>query len=248
MAPMPVSPKNYNGVAGPTFFEAVVMPEKMVAVLMDAGHLWKIGHAVINADWDTSKFIDLAHACVDSPKEAMFRIFFYDCFPYGGTSKNPMSKEFIDYKNNNFYKQRSALLNALAQSNYVALRRGALKMRGWTLRKKAIEKLMSGEKTSVSPSDITENFQQKSVDMKIGIDVAWMASRHIVDRIIIIGNDTDYIPAMKHARREGVQVVIVGFSALSASPNKKAVIVDLLEHADEYRIIKYHEGKFLIDR
>jgi uncharacterized LabA/DUF88 family protein len=68
---------------------------------------------------------------------------------------------------------------------------------------------------------------QKRVDIKIGLDVAWLASRHIVDRIALVTGDTDFIPAMKFARREGVQVVLV---SVGRRPHP-----DLIEHADEVR-------------
>ncbi|MDT5157346.1 MAG: hypothetical protein QOH51_1703 [Acidobacteriota bacterium] len=45
--------------------------------------------------------------------------------------------------------------------------------------------------------------------MKIGLDVAWLASKSIVEKIILVMADSDLIPAMKFARREGVQVVLV---------------------------------------
>ncbi|MEB3102917.1 NYN domain-containing protein [Ferviditalea candida] len=40
-------------------------------------------------------------------------------------------------------------------------------------------------------------------------NVAWLSSRNTVDKIILVTGDTDLVPAMKFARREGVQVVIV---------------------------------------
>ena len=45
--------------------------------------------------------------------------------------------------------------------------------------------------------------------MRIGIDVASLSLKRIVDRIILFSGDTDMIPAMKLARREGVQVFMV---------------------------------------
>jgi len=45
--------------------------------------------------------------------------------------------------------------------------------------------------------------------MRIGIDVATLTLKRLVDRIILISGDTDMIPAMKLARREGAQVVLV---------------------------------------
>jgi len=74
---------------------------------------------------------------------------------------------------------------------------------------------------------ITPELKQKHVDIKIGLDVAWLASRRIVDRIALVTADTDFIPAMKFARREGVQVVLV---PLGQKPRP-----DLVEHADELR-------------
>lgn len=45
--------------------------------------------------------------------------------------------------------------------------------------------------------------------MKIGLDVAWLSSKGIVERIILVIADRDFIPAMEFVRREGVQVVLV---------------------------------------
>jgi len=74
---------------------------------------------------------------------------------------------------------------------------------------------------------IRPEMDQKRVDIKIGLDVAWLASRQIVDRIALVTADTDFIPAMKFARREGVQVVLVTLGS--------RVSADLVEHADEVR-------------
>jgi uncharacterized LabA/DUF88 family protein len=74
---------------------------------------------------------------------------------------------------------------------------------------------------------VTPEIKQKHVDIKIGLDVAWLASRRIVDRIALVTADTDFIPAMKFARREGVQVILV---PLGQKPARS-----LAEHADEVR-------------
>lgn len=76
---------------------------------------------------------------------------------------------------------------------------------------------------------VTPVLRQKRVDMKIGLDVAWLASRRIVDRIALVTTDTDFFPAMKFARREGLQVVLV---PLDQRPRP-----DLVEHADEVRAV-----------
>jgi uncharacterized LabA/DUF88 family protein len=40
--------------------------------------------------------------------------------------------------------------------------------------------------------------------MRIGIDMANLSSNRSVDTIALATNDTDCIPAMKHARRSGL--------------------------------------------
>jgi uncharacterized LabA/DUF88 family protein len=49
----------------------------------------------------------------------------------------------------------------------------------------------------------------------------------LIDRIVVVSGDSDIVPAMKVARREGVQVVLT-----SLTHNVKA---SLREHADLYR-------------
>ena len=68
--------------------------------------------------------------------------------------------------------------------------------------------------------------------MKIGLDVAWLSSKRIVDRIVLVTGDSDFIPAMKFARREGVQVILV-------TMGHKLIKRELLEHADELRSVTF---------
>ena len=49
---------------------------------------------------------------------------------------------------------------------------------------------------------------QKQVDMKIGLDIAWLSIKKIVDRIVLITGDQDFIPVMKFARKEGIIVYL----------------------------------------
>jgi len=48
--------------------------------------------------------------------------------------------------------------------------------------------------------------KQKAVDMKIGLDIALIAMKRLADLLIIITGDADIVPALKLARREGMQV------------------------------------------
>ena len=84
---------------------------------------------------------------------------------------------------------------------------------------------------SPQAQDVYFSLEQKGVDMRLGIDVATLALKQQVERIIVISGDTDMIPAIKLARREGVQVALV------ALQNGAGVNKHLIEDSDLVRTI-----------
>ena len=125
----------------------------------------------------------------------------------------------------------SNLVRELSLKDNVAFRAGELSFDGWMIKKTAAEELARTSR-ALKADDFAPDLKQKRVDMKIGLDVAWLASRGIVDRIILVTANSDFVPAMKFARREGVQVVLVPMA-------HKMVKHDLLIHADEVRSVAY---------
>lgn len=95
-------------------------------------------------------------------------------------------------------------------ANSIAVRKGVLRFRGW--------------QTSTVSREPTPMFSQKGVDIKIGLDVAWLATKRIVDVIVLVTGDSDFIAPMKFARTEGVEVWLY---ALEKKP-----VITLIEHAD----------------
>ncbi|MFM6755247.1 MAG: NYN domain-containing protein, partial [Dolichospermum sp.] len=81
---------------------------------------------------------------------------------------------------------------------------------------------------AILDTDIQADLQQKGVDIKIeiGLDVASLTLKHTVERLILVTGDSDFIPAMKFARREGVQVVII-------SMGNSNIYSDFKEHSNE---------------
>ncbi len=57
-------------------------------------------------------------------------------------------------------------------------------------------------------NDVSYKLVQKGVDMKIGLDIAALALKRMVRKIVLISGDSDFIPAAKLARREGIDVVL----------------------------------------
>ena len=68
---------------------------------------------------------------------------------------------------------------------------------------------------------------QKGVDMRIGLDIATLAERGVVNQIVMITGDSDFVPAAKHARREGIDFVL--------DPMWAQISSSLSEHVDGIR-------------
>ena len=60
--------------------------------------------------------------------------------------------------------------------------------------------------------------------MKIGVDIASLALKRFVDRIVLISGDSDFVPAAKLARREGIDFIL--------DPMGAEVEPSLFEHID----------------
>lgn len=60
--------------------------------------------------------------------------------------------------------------------------------------------------------------------MKIGIDIASITYKKQVDQIILIAGDSDFVPAAKMARREGIDFIL--------DPMWSNIKDDLFEHID----------------
>lgn len=150
-----------------------------------------------------------AISCIDDTSEDLFRIFYYDCPPYGGTETNPIDQSVIKFKEQPLFSVRQRFLNEFKSNDYVAMRLGVCKRRGWTLTDSYIKTAIKGKHQPLKPNDVILSKEQKGVDMRIGIDVATLSLKRIVERIVLISGDIDMVPAIKLARREGIQVVLV---------------------------------------
>ena len=72
--------------------------------------------------------------------------------------------------------------------------------------------------------DFTPLIEQKAVDMKLGLDITLIAIKRLADLLIVITGDADIVPALKFARREGMQVCL--------DPLRHPVQPELAEHVD----------------
>ena len=191
---------------------------KKITVLIDGGHLRVyLKHAAKPVTSDYIEKVGLASALAT---EEIVRILYYDCALFNGTTRLPVSRAVQTHN------QATPLLYDLAQKDLFAVRRGALKFRGYVIKK--------NHQPSNPPvdADFVPKFQQKGVDMRIGLDMATIAANRSVELIALMTNDTDCVPAMKLVRRAGIQV------ALLCIPGCKPT-QELLSHADFKRSIPW---------
>jgi uncharacterized LabA/DUF88 family protein len=141
--------------------------------------------------------------------EILLKFFFYDSMPYSDSATNPISKNVIDFSKERAHHARTSFFRELGQMPCVALRKGDLRFRGWKLKEEYQNNLIKGTAKPLTEYDIMPDFEQKGVDMRIGIDMATLSLKRLVNRIILFSGDSDMLPAMKLARVEGVQIVIV---------------------------------------
>jgi uncharacterized LabA/DUF88 family protein len=70
----------------------------------------------------------------------------------------------------------------------------------------------------------------KGVDMRIGLNIAAYSALKDLDRIALVTADTDCVPAMKLARKSGVQAILISLPGIT-------VPRELAEHSDYVRIV-----------
>lgn len=189
---------------------------KQIIILVDGGFL-RVEARKANKKYDPTFIEQFAHNC-KSGDEEILRVLYYDCAPSTSTVKLPVSGTPYTFTGSDQW------LHELAAKDLFAVRRGVLKFRGY-----------KPKRTPVPPSQLTDadfepDFEQKGVDMRIGLDIAAYSGKQCVDRIVLVTNDTDCVPAMKYGRKSGLQVVIIQL------PNCK-VAPEMVAHSDFKRAV-----------
>ena len=187
-------------------------------MIVDGGYFKKVvvtEHKLAHRQYTDFLYHNI-RSCEEEDEDLM-RILYYDCLRYEGEQQLPISGG-----SKRFYANPTEF-DGLAAYDLMAIRLGELRFRGFTLRQEG-----RTVNRPLNDSDFLPSFEQKGVDMRIGLDIAHYSEKHLVDRIILISNDTDCIPAMKEARKNGVQVVVAEFAGQNLHR-------DLVKHSDYVR-------------
>lgn len=162
-----------------------------------------------------------------NPQALLYRCFYYDAFPYLKKGHLPVSRKAIDYAKSDEAIFRLALFERLRRRSSFAVRLGEVRRdRAWILSEAAQNDLLQGNR---APADLTDRdfvpgFRQKAVDMRIGVDMTSITLKKQAETIVLVTGDSDFVPAAKLARREGVRLIL--------DPLHRQIPDSLYEHID----------------
>ena len=112
----------------------------------------------------------------------ILRTYYYDSLPY---QSNPPSED-----EKRMFSQKRSFFDALRRLPRFEVREGHTVRRGFDRDNKPI-------------------YQQKRVDLMIGLDIAGLAMKRQVTHMALLSGDSDLLPAIKVAQNEGVSVWLV---------------------------------------
>jgi len=135
----------------------------------------------------------------------LLRTYYYHCLPYMSPVPTPEEEERFAGKQRFF--------SALNRLNRFEVREGKLEYRGT-------------DRESSRPI-----FEQKRVDIYLGVDLVLLAVKQRIHRAILITGDSDFLPAIRAAKNEGV-VVHLFHGTGPQQPHR-----DLWEEVDDRTVI-----------
>lgn len=215
--------------------------EIKTAILVDGGFYRKRAKTLAGEKSAKDRADELERYCLDHlhdkyEKRCLYRIFYYDCAPLDRQVNvyHPLTKKSVNMGNSEEGKWMQEFLAELKHRRKFALRLGRLGTKGnnalaYNLKPDVTKSLLNGKMTlnDLTSDDFLLNSVQKGVDMRIGVDISSMAFKQQVNQIILIAGDSDFVPAAKQARREGIDFIL--------DPMGNHISDDLFEHIDGIR-------------
>lgn len=141
----------------------------------------------------------LTHAIVKkagSDRE-IIRVYYYHCLPYQDARPTPEQSQR--------FSNMQRFFRALQRTARFEVRQGRLAYRGLDDKGNPI-------------------FQQKRTDLLLGLDLALLAAKRLIDEAFIVAGDSDFVPVICTAKAEGIVVYLV---------HGEVCHDDLLDEADE---------------
>lgn len=206
------------------------------AILVDGAFYRKRAYNLFGNKTPSERAKELSSYCHRHIKEEkagayLYRVFYYDCPPMEKKIYHPLLQRQIDLTKTEDYAWANEFFKELKHQRKFALRLGRLaeEQAQFNIKHDSFKKILNGtlKLENLTENDFALSVTQKGVDMRIGIDIASLAFKKQVDQIILISGDSDFVPAAKQARREGIDFIL--------DPMRSPIKDDLFEHIDGMR-------------
>ncbi|MDP3860343.1 MAG: NYN domain-containing protein [Phaeovulum sp.] len=137
----------------------------------------------------------------------LLRTYYYDALPATGKVTHPITGKVTNLAETAVFTRNKAFLQKLELQPDISLRAGEVATRGYKLDYRTLSDETLPAR-SLTEGDFVLDLEQKGVDLRIGLDIARLSLREMVRTIVVVTGDSDFIPAFKFARREGVRVIL----------------------------------------
>lgn len=213
----------------------VVYRPIITAVFVDGGFYTKRANVLFGKKTPKQRAEELKAYChrhIQKSQSSLYRIFYYDCPPSDKRIYHPLLRGGVNLAKSEVYKWSNEFHKELLKKRKVAFRRGEIlaHQKGFLIKPQSMRELVEGKKRleELTEDDFFLDIKQKGVDMKLGLDIASVSQAGIVNQIIMIAGDSDFVPAAKMARKAGVDFILDPMWQDSISDS-------LLEHIDGVR-------------
>lgn len=138
----------------------------------------------------------------------LLRIYYYDAPPSQETVPLPVSGVPHALATTERFRHAQSLYDQLELPGF-ALRMGETRIAPmkWKMKNRAARQLVKAPRP-LDDRDFDLDISQKGVDIRIGLDMARLALRDMVRAVVVATADSDFVPAFKFVRREGVKVLL----------------------------------------
>lgn len=234
-----VSPPYGDRHSAKDFLDLMVNTQKYevkTAILVDGGFYRKRASILFGNMQPCERADELEKYCLMHLHDKyehryLYRIFYYDCPPVKSNAFMPLGGKTVNLGKTPLYSWSNEFINELKHRRKFALRMGKIseEQLHYTLRYDALKRLLNGRIAirDLEEKDFELNVEQKGVDMRIGVDISSLAFKRQVNQIVLISGDSDFVPAAKQARREGIDFIL--------DPMGASIKDDLFEHIDGIR-------------
>jgi uncharacterized LabA/DUF88 family protein len=184
----------------------------LYAILLDGGFITKKLYGRLGRHATADDIVaecDRLRALPEVRDYELLRIYYYDAPPSSESLIRPVSRERLNLTTTDRFRQAQSLYDQLELKAHFALRMGEthLSSTGWWVKPRVAKTLIASPRP-LTDEDFDLDLTQKGVDMRVGLDIARLSLRETVRTIIVVTGDSDFVPAFKFARREGVKIVL----------------------------------------